>query len=119
MVMRLVTMVSFSVLFNGGRLDAFVPSRGICQGDPVSPYLFLLAAEGLSCLLKSRIQSSNLNGICVTPSAPMDSYLLFADDSLLLFKANRESGVEVMECLTSTVKPLDNSKHGKIIYTFC
>jgi hypothetical protein len=60
MVMILVTSVSFSVLFNGDSLDSFTPSRGIRQGDPISPYRFVLAAEGLSCLLKSRNQSSIL-----------------------------------------------------------
>ena len=73
MIMRLVTTVSFSVLFNGDRLDSFVPINGIRQGDPISPYLFLLAAEGLSCLLKSKIQSSSLSGIKVAASAPMVS----------------------------------------------
>jgi hypothetical protein len=84
-LMRLVTSVSFSVLLNGECLEQFIPSRGICQGDPISPYLFLLAAEGLSCLLKSRNQSSVLNGIKVALSAPMVSHLLFADDNLLFF----------------------------------
>jgi hypothetical protein len=99
MIMRLVTSVSFSVLLNGDRLESFVPSRGIRQGDPISPYLFLLVAEGLSCLLKSRVQSSNLNGITVATSALMVSHLLFADDSLLFFKANRESADEVKDVL--------------------
>jgi hypothetical protein len=80
-------------------LESSGPSRGIRQGDPISPYLFLLAAEGLSCLLKSRIQSSNLSGITVAPSAPMVSHLLFADDSLLFFKANRESADQVKDIL--------------------
>jgi hypothetical protein len=71
MVMRLVTTVSFSVLFNGDRLESFSPSRGIRQGDPISPYLFLLAAEGLSCLLKSRVESLSLSEIKVAASAPM------------------------------------------------
>ena len=62
-------------------------------GDPISPYLFLLAAEGLSCLLKSRLQSSELSGIKVAPSAPMVSHLLFADDSMLFFKANLEGNL--------------------------
>ena len=99
MIMRLVTTVSFSVLFNGDRVENFVPSRGICQGDPTSPYLFLLVAEGLSCLLNSRVQSSNLSGIIVATSAPMVSHLLFTDDSLLFFKANTESADEVKDVL--------------------
>ena len=89
MVMSLVTSVSFSVLLNGDRLENFVPSRGILQGDPISPYLFLLAAEALSCLLKARNQLSVLNGIKVAPSAPVVSHLLFADDSLLFFRGNQ------------------------------
>jgi hypothetical protein len=91
MVMRLVTIVSFSMLFHGGHLESFSPSRGILQGDPTSPYLFLLVAEGLSCLLKSRIQSSSLTGIMVAPLAPMVSHLLFADDNLLFFNESVES----------------------------
>jgi hypothetical protein len=81
MVMRLVTTVSFQVLFNGGRLPQFLPTRGVRQGDPISPYLFLLAAEGLSCLLKHHSLSSELHGLMVAPSAPAVSHLLFADDS--------------------------------------
>jgi hypothetical protein len=99
MIMRLVSTVSFSVLLNGEPLESFKPTRGIRQGDPISPYLFLLAAEGLSCLLKSRSQSSILSGIKVAPSAPMVSHLLFADDSLLFFIANGESALEVKEVL--------------------
>ena len=54
-VMGLVTTVKFSVIFNGKRLEEFDPSRGIRQGDPISPYMFLLAAEGLSCLLNQKV----------------------------------------------------------------
>jgi hypothetical protein len=99
MVMRLITSVSFSVLLNGNRLQSFKPSRGIRQEDPIYPYLFLLAAEGLSCLLKSRHQSSLFTGIKVAPSAPVVSHLLFADDSLLFFKASTESAREVRDAL--------------------
>jgi len=53
LVMRCVILVSFSIKVNGTLSSVFRPSRGIQQGDPISPYLFLLCAEGLSCLLKS------------------------------------------------------------------
>ena len=58
-ITNMVRTISFSVLFNGSKLEEFKPSRGIRQGDPISPYLFLLAAEGLPCLLKSQNGSSH------------------------------------------------------------
>ena len=96
--MSMVSSVSFSVLFNGEKLDSFKPTRGIRQGDPISPYLFLIAAEGLSCLLKSSSESS-IAGIKVAPTAPTINHLLFADDSLLLFKATVEGSVAVSNLL--------------------
>ena len=51
-VMRCVKTVSYYVLINGDPCEYIQPSRGICQGDPLSSYLFLLCAEGLSALLR-------------------------------------------------------------------
>jgi hypothetical protein len=99
MIMRMIKSVSFSVLLNGHKLEAFKPTRGIRQGDPISPYLFLLVAEGLLCLLNYSVQSSSLMSIRVAPSSLMVSHLLYADDSLLLFKANRENSEEVRNVL--------------------
>src|SRR4051812_10503024 len=82
-VMGMISSVRFSVFFNGKKLQEFKPSRGIRQGDTISPYLFLIAAEGLLCLLKSQIQSPNLSGLLVAPQAPPVNHLLFADVSLL------------------------------------
>lgn len=100
-VMNLVTTVKFSVMFNGKKLQEFEPTRGIRQGGahPISPYLFLLAAEGLSCLLKSRSESSNLSGLQLASSAPPVNHLLFADDSLLFFKASGVGANEVNQVL--------------------
>ncbi|XP_073362809.1 uncharacterized protein [Aegilops tauschii subsp. strangulata] len=100
-VMNMVSSVSFSIMFNGVKSEVFNPTRGIRQGDPISPYLFLLAAEGLSCLLKSQNQSSQLSGIKLAPSAPVVNQLLFADDSLLFFRA-RVDGAEAVSNLLDT-----------------
>jgi hypothetical protein len=59
-VMRCVTNVRYAVKVNGDLTQPVIPTRGIRQGDPISPYLFLLCTEGLSCLLLQREQSGEL-----------------------------------------------------------
>lgn len=100
-VMRTVCSVKFSVMFNGKRLEKFTPSRGLRQGDPISPYLFLFAAEGLSSLLKNQTESSPVHGIRVADTAPPVSHLLFTDDSLLFVKASVEGAIQVSSLLES------------------
>jgi hypothetical protein len=68
-------------------------------GEPNSPYLFLLAAEGLLCLLKSSVQSSQLGGIKVAPLALIVNHLLFMDYSLLFFKGSRDGAKSVSNLL--------------------
>jgi hypothetical protein len=53
LIMKCVSSVRFSVKVNGHLLTYFIPTRGIRQGDPVSPYLFLMCAEGLTALLNN------------------------------------------------------------------
>ena len=67
-----MTTVSFQVKVNGELLPAFLPSRGFRQGDPISPYLFLLCGEGLSCMLQNYDGGWIDRGIRVSNTAPMD-----------------------------------------------
>jgi hypothetical protein len=87
-IMACVTTVRYSVRFNGNMLDSFTPTRGIRQGDPLSPYLFLFVADALSCLIRKEIETSSLREFHICRRAPGISYLLFADDSLLFFEAS-------------------------------
>ncbi|XP_008242862.1 PREDICTED: uncharacterized protein LOC103341160 [Prunus mume] len=91
LVMLCIRTVSFSVLVNGQPGSSFLPSRGLRQGDPLSPYLFLLVCEALSCNLTKLVQDGVINGIRVSRRAPILSHLFFADDSLFFIKAEEEN----------------------------
>ena len=62
---------------------------GLRQGDPLSPYLFLLSAEGLSSLIAKYEKAGLIHGVQVARKAPVISHLLFADDCFLFFRANQ------------------------------
>jgi hypothetical protein len=99
LVMRRVTSVSFSIKVNGVLSDTFRPTRGIRQGDPISPYLFLLCAEGLTCLLKSTGPVHLSRGVRVGIHAPWVSHLLFADDCIVFSEASQRGAVRIQSIL--------------------
>jgi exonuclease III len=51
MVMECIRTVKYSIVVNGNPVGNIIPTRGLKQGDPLSPYLFILCAEALSCML--------------------------------------------------------------------
>ena len=65
LMMMCVTTVSYSVLINGEPKGSIVPTQGLRQGDPISPYLFLLCAEGLSAMLRKNENGGIPRGIAV------------------------------------------------------
>lgn len=80
-IMACVSSVKYSVKLNGKLLESFTPSRGLRQGDPLSPFLFLFVAGALSRLVNKAISEEGLEGVKICRRAPTISHLLFADDS--------------------------------------
>lgn len=78
-----ICTVSFSVLVNGEPNGNFTPNRGFRQGDPLSPYLFLLSAKSLHSLIQQTEDHGSLQGVSLCGAGPKVSHLFFADDSLL------------------------------------
>ena len=89
-VMSCVSTPSFSVRINGKAYGNITPSRGIRQGDPLSPYLFLLCVEGFTSLLAREELEGRLHGVALCKNATSITNLLFADDSLIFCQANKD-----------------------------
>ena len=87
-VMTCVTTPTFSVCINGKAYGNITPSRGIRQGDPLSPYLFLLCVERFSSLLAKVEGEGRIHSVSICRRTPSISHLLFVDDSLLFCRAN-------------------------------
>ncbi|KAK9921713.1 hypothetical protein M0R45_030213 [Rubus argutus] len=90
LIMQCIQTVSYSVLFQGRPFGKIIPSRGLRQGDPISPYLFLLVAEGFSALLRRASRDKYIHGVSIARGAPSISHLFFADDSLLFCDASAQ-----------------------------
>jgi hypothetical protein len=83
-IVNLTSSVLFSILVNGVPSKPFSPSRGIRQGDPLSPFVFILMAEGLNSMLKVAIKDHSLSGLSPHDISPPISYSQFIDDLLLM-----------------------------------
>ncbi|KAA3481323.1 reverse transcriptase [Gossypium australe] len=101
--MRCVCSVSYSVCLNGMHNDWFSPSRGLRQGDPLSPYLFLICAEGFSTLLQEAKQKGCMVGAPIGARVVRDvihEYEMISgqrvnyDKSLIYFGANVDVDVK-------------------------
>ena len=106
LVMMCVTTVSYEVLINGEPRGKITPFRGLRQGDPISSYLFLLCAEGLSALIKKKEAVGLIRGVGVSKFAPPVSHLFFMDDSIIFCRATMEECKQVAEVLDTYGKEL-------------
>lgn len=91
LIMKCVSSVRFTVKVNGTLLPYFTPSRGLRQGDPYSPFLFLICAEGFTSLMNYFGGNFVDRGIRVSFRSPWVNHLLFADDSLIFLNAQVQS----------------------------
>lgn len=83
LVLQCVKTVTYNIVHSDMDVGHVNPSRGICQGDPHSPYLFIICAEGLSALIQKYESKQWIKGIKIFRKAPSISHMQFADDSYL------------------------------------
>lgn len=97
--MLCVSTVSYKINFNGAQIGPITPWRGLRQGDPLPPYLFLIYVECLSRGIKKAADKGKISGCCVSQQAPSVTHLLFADDSFIFCKASLPEVQEIRSIL--------------------
>jgi len=81
--MVLVTTASCSIILNGAPSKTFKPSRGLRQGDPLSPFLFILMMEGLGRAIKAAKEEGRILGLRLTQGGDTVTHQQFVDDTML------------------------------------
>ena len=108
-VRECISTVSYSILVNGEPRGDIRPSRGLRQGDPLSPYLFLLCSEGLNRMLQKASANDSIRGFSLCKRGPKISHLFFADDSLLFCRATL-SDLQVIQNILSLYETASGQK---------
>lgn len=96
------------MLVNGKPSGIIMPSKGLRQGEPLSPYLFMTVAEGLSALLAKAELEKKISGVPIAVGGYRLSQLFFADDSLLFCRANFTEWINLIRCCRPTSVPQAN-----------
>ena len=99
LIMNCVSTTSTTILFNGNKLDSFHPFKGIRQGDPISPYLFLLCVEFLGAHISALCEEKRWDKIKASKNGPSFSHVFYADDLMLFAKANSKNCDAIVEVL--------------------
>ncbi|GKU99298.1 hypothetical protein SLEP1_g12166 [Rubroshorea leprosula] len=94
---------SVPILINGSPTNQFSVNKGIRQGDPLSPFLFLIVAEGLNGLVASAVEKEKYKGVVIGSGDVMVTHLQFADDTIF-FEDETEDNIWVIKCIMRTFK---------------
>ncbi|KAL5563205.1 hypothetical protein UlMin_032952 [Ulmus minor] len=85
-VITCCSTVSMTLMLNGALVHNFVPKRGLRQGDPLYPYLFIIAVEVLSRLINQKVDNGLISGFRLSRGILALHHIFFADDVFLMGK---------------------------------
>jgi len=98
-IMSCISIVSFAVLINGATSSFFLVERGLRQGCPLSPLLFLLMVEGLSGAIGEAKSRGDFKGISISSTLRPITHFLFVDDILVFCSGRRGDGEKLSTIL--------------------
>lgn len=99
LLLECMSTTTYSILINGSPCGFFPSSRGLRQGDPISPTLFTFLSDLLSRILARAEANGSISGVKIARGSPRISHLMYADDLTIYCQANTEEATTVMSCL--------------------
>nr|GEV72389.1 ribonuclease H [Tanacetum cinerariifolium] len=100
LIMDCVFLISFSFNINGQVSSHVTPTRGLGQGDPISPYIFVMCAEVLSSMVRKSITKGHIHGVKVCRGALEISHMFFADDNIFFTRSSVEESCRLKSIFT-------------------
>lgn len=110
LIMWCLTTSKLAILWNGEKLEPFQPQRGVKQGDPLSPYMFVLCLDKLAQMIEREVQQGNWKTFGITRGGPFLSHLFFADDLIFFGKASQQN----TQCIMNVLKDFCSMSGQKI-----
>ncbi|KAM6569226.1 hypothetical protein CsatB_017211 [Cannabis sativa] len=102
-VQKCIEVEKMGLLLNGSVQGFIYPSCGLRQGDPLSPVLFIIAADVLSRMLMDKNATGEIAGFKISRNGSAITHLMFADDIMLFGKASRKEAAALLNALKITV----------------
>lgn len=102
------------MILNGKLTDQFTSKGGIRQGEPLSPYLFVLAMEKFSQIINVAVEANHWKGVKISPVGMEFSYIFFADDLILFAEASCKQAEVIKDaliCIAFRVRRLTTRSH--------
>ncbi|KAL4342904.1 hypothetical protein AHAS_Ahas11G0025000 [Arachis hypogaea] len=118
-MMSCVKSASYRFKINEKLSTKIYPQRGLRQGDPLSSYLFILAAKSFSILMDKAMSDNLISGIKLAPTAPVITHLLFVHDRIIFAGAQEEEiyeQIHIINKYTEASRQRINTEKSRLIF---